>query len=321
MSTAKKAKKVIKLTSMDPSKACLLVEEDCHTVSHNESYQNPPLEDTRHNCVTAGHKVPCDLCLSRSTITLEFPPLPLPPECPPLIPFRTINVRSRTSTILSLCGPSKADPALTAKMQEEVVESFDTFRSTVRVLEKSSDPTGCTPCAAYFPTPLATCILNNLMKITVVEDIETLIPTWETFRARRQKARLAQNEKNCLCARACRAADEGRDEEEEDWDEGEDEGKGEDEGEGEDESGGEDEDECEGEGVNDQVMAINNIPAIPAAAPTKQAALQDDTNTVAPKHPQRAGQKSSAEVSGSYGPSYCTRKDRSRCQQDKNRMP
>ncbi|KAF8056278.1 P-loop containing nucleoside triphosphate hydrolase protein [Lyophyllum atratum] len=310
---AKPAKKAV--TRMDISKARLLSARGCLTALRNVTYHNPPLEQTRLDCVIARRAVPCGRCLPLTDIILEFS---APAELSPLPPFRTPRSSAAPSSASSIPAPQKRELALTGKMREEVTRSLDHFRDSVRKLEKGLQVTGRTPRAAYFPTPLATQIAINLMAINTIGDIEKLIPDWEylprhathlfehvsqlqaTFRAQHEDARLVRNEKNRLRAKAKREAANGAIDEEV-----------------ETEAGVVSMTEKE-----PPVVGPSDVVHPSSAAPTKRPALADDTNMVAPKRARRGPRplESSSEVTQSFGPFYRPRSDRSRrsCVTDEN---
>ncbi|KAF5381943.1 hypothetical protein D9615_004202 [Tricholomella constricta] len=307
-------KKASKPTRLDIPKARLLVKDKCLILLRNTVYRNPPLELTARSCITACRRVPCSLCLPLSSITLEFPPPLRDPSHSPLAPFRTPPGLICTSQVSASQVSAKGELSLKPKMREEVMKSLDVFRNSIRKLEKGSDPTGCTPRAAYFPAPLATLVVTHLMSITAVEDIKLLLSDWvylsghatrlnelvlqlqEKFRAQHNEIRLLQNEKNRIRAKAKRdaASNEAGDTPD-----------------GNDEL----EDEADHDHKLVGVVVPSPSPVKPPTSSMKRAALSDDTNGSAPKcarRAPRAPQASSSEVSQSFGPRYRTRTDRSR---------
>ncbi|KAF8205450.1 hypothetical protein K438DRAFT_2096825 [Mycena galopus ATCC 62051] len=67
------------IEGMDVCKAQFITESHCYTAFLNQYYQNPPLETSTLDCIAANRALPCILCLSHSSKTLQFPaPLSTP---------------------------------------------------------------------------------------------------------------------------------------------------------------------------------------------------------------------------------------------------
>jgi hypothetical protein len=57
---------------MDHGRALILAEKHCYIAAFNRHYGNPPSEKALLDCITAGRRVPCDLCLRRSGRSIDF---------------------------------------------------------------------------------------------------------------------------------------------------------------------------------------------------------------------------------------------------------
>jgi hypothetical protein len=70
---------------LDKSKALIIAKKQCYIARINICYGNPPIEMSSFDCLAAGRRLTCSLCLARQGGgSLVFPPSPLPVGSTPL---------------------------------------------------------------------------------------------------------------------------------------------------------------------------------------------------------------------------------------------
>jgi len=202
--------------TMDLGKAGVLVEKKCYIANFNLLYGN---ETTFRDCIEAGRRLPCSLCISRSNATFDFPPSPLPAGCPPF-PVLVIPPNPPSSSLVV----ARSVPALTRKEQALALPELTKFSKSVRIAQKGLSDHRYAPSSSYFSPPTIQLVVDQLMEITTEEELQTAIPLWRyhsqhgtrllaiitmlqmQFNISREEARLLRNEKNRAAAAAKRVA-------------------------------------------------------------------------------------------------------------------
>jgi hypothetical protein len=155
---------------MDIGKARMLVETKCYIALLNVIYGNLPFEVTTLDCIAAKRRLPCSLCLLRSTsAAFNFPSSPQPSDMPTLAPFK-----APINTVTSLQTKPLLNKKELAHLEAELVK----FGEVVRIAESAKDIHGYRPRSSYFPIPIINTILDNILGFSTEQEIKDSIPGW-----------------------------------------------------------------------------------------------------------------------------------------------
>jgi hypothetical protein len=130
-------KKVKTPRILDRSKALVITEKYCYIACVNTCYANPSLDPSRPDlsrldCITAGRRLPCSLCLSRlGGGSLVFLPSPLSAGSAPL--------PSLTAPRMVPNLPSPKKDKLKKKEREAAEKQLLTFGESIRQIERQSE--------------------------------------------------------------------------------------------------------------------------------------------------------------------------------------
>jgi len=133
---------------LDKTKALVIVEKQCYISQINLCYGNPSLDPSKPNlphldCITAGHRLPCSLCLlQQGGGTIAFSPLSPEGVFPLLTPLK--------SAIVSKLHMKKKD-TLNKKEQVTAEKHLLEFGNFIRQMEQHSDSHKYHPHSSYFP--------------------------------------------------------------------------------------------------------------------------------------------------------------------------
>ncbi|KAJ7173214.1 P-loop containing nucleoside triphosphate hydrolase protein [Mycena filopes] len=288
-----KPKRTKKFKPMEEIKALMLVEKHCYIALLNRIFENPPLQLTTLDCIIAKRRLPCNLCAIRNKITLVFPPSPRPRNLilPPFTPPPTTNSAPLTATQKKL--------KLKKKEREIVEPVLAAFGETLRRDERKRGTNQHRPKSAFFPSSILKLLLDNLLSLTTLEDLTTLVVAWKFARAHaaalhdvvlklqrriesaREEAREEKNAKQRARRRSKKAL--------RDWDSDEEEAEVEREEEEEEDA---EEEEDEGEGADEESSAdeiSHDPPSSPIPPPSKRSkpTLVEVTNRPRPKRAPR----------------------------------
>ncbi|KAF9011473.1 hypothetical protein BDZ89DRAFT_1143257 [Hymenopellis radicata] len=157
-----KSKKKKTNTPMDRAKAELLTEKVCLILAKNRTFNNPGLVD----CLEANREIWCSLCCERyRRPRLVFHNVAIhPPFLSP--PDKTISTAKPRSDLKKL-KPRKERPGIEALLVaygKELIEStmFDAGNEY-------------RPESAYFPSALRSSILDNLLQLSLREDLDNIL--------------------------------------------------------------------------------------------------------------------------------------------------
>ncbi|PPQ98765.1 hypothetical protein CVT26_014348 [Gymnopilus dilepis] len=170
---SKKKAKSKNSSVLDKSKALVITEKVCHIACVNRCYGNPSLDPARPelstlDCIAAGRRLPCNLCLDRVGGNLqEFLPSPLPPGFLPLPVLTAPQTGSK---------PSRAKKDRLTKKEREIAEKpLHDFGEYVRRKELYTDSNKYRPRSSYFPTHILASILDALLVIHFPADLEHIL--------------------------------------------------------------------------------------------------------------------------------------------------
>ncbi|KAJ7478915.1 P-loop containing nucleoside triphosphate hydrolase protein [Mycena latifolia] len=155
--------------SMNLIKAQLLTETHCYVACLNRHYQNPPVETSTLDCLTAKRTLPCSLCLTRSKQTLKFP-APLSTPAFPALTESTTRSKTRSS------GTKKLK--LTRKERDVAKPPLTKFLNSIRCQEQKRGKFLEHPQTMFLPSSIQTIILDNLLSISSLSDLQSLIRAW-----------------------------------------------------------------------------------------------------------------------------------------------
>ena len=162
---------------MDNSKALIIVEKGCYISRINISYGNPSLDPSRPDlpqldCIAAGRRLPCSLCLLRlgqSASTFS----PLESSFPVLTPPKPV--------IASKSLVKKKDK-LNKKERIIAEKHLVEFGESIRQLERCSDGHKYRPRSSYFPLDVSSAILDMLLVIHFPSHLDDILKeTWIYF--------------------------------------------------------------------------------------------------------------------------------------------
>ncbi|KAF5347838.1 hypothetical protein D9758_013821 [Tetrapyrgos nigripes] len=152
-------------SEMNHATALVLTETICYIARINIIYQNPPLELSSLDCITAKRKLPCSLCAHRAGITVEFPPS----QTPSAFPSSDAKLSSAKNSDQSL--------KLTKKEREDAADILIKFGDTIYDTESLNDAYWFRPKASYFPLSLQTEILNRFFYISHLDSLISILKT------------------------------------------------------------------------------------------------------------------------------------------------
>lgn len=126
------------------------------------------------DCIAAGRRLPCSLCLPRQGKTIDFPPSPLLEGSPPL----PILTPPRSTAVQKL--PLQKKDKLKKSERILAEKHFADFGATIRQLERSSvNHNLYLPCSSYFPSHILSLILDQLLVIHFPAQLEDIVKnTW-----------------------------------------------------------------------------------------------------------------------------------------------
>ncbi|KAK6974154.1 P-loop containing nucleoside triphosphate hydrolase protein [Favolaschia claudopus] len=203
---------------IEHSAALVLSESKCYIAAINRIYQNPPLETSALDCISAKRLLPCSLCGKRKKINIEFPSSPLPSgmTLPPFIALATAHSAPLT--------PEEKKLKLSKKEREDVMLALGKFAEDLRRAEQHHPDNQHRPKSAYFPSSLREHLAAKLLSLDSLFDLHALLTTWNfassyagllydlvvelqaTIRSDRETARLEKNAKQ----RATRSSKKAR---------------------------------------------------------------------------------------------------------------
>lgn len=167
--TTAKTKRKKNPKPMEHAKALVLTEKQCYIAALNRIYQNPPLETTTKDCITAQRRLPCSLCAVCNNVTLAFPGPALPPGVKlPLFIHPTVEPISMLDKKLKL----------TAKKRERAEPVLVEFGETVRRAERKNIAHRNRPKSSFFPASIIRSILDTLLALDSVTNLGTAAQSW-----------------------------------------------------------------------------------------------------------------------------------------------
>ncbi|KAK7006543.1 P-loop containing nucleoside triphosphate hydrolase protein [Favolaschia claudopus] len=196
-----------KTTPIEHSAALVLSESKCYIATINRIYQNPPLETSTLDCISAKRLLPCSLCAKRKKINIEYAPLPLPTDMtlPPFIAPATPQSAPLT--------PEEKKLKLTRKERDPVMLALEKFAEDVRRTEQHHPDNHHRPKSSYFPSSMREHLAGKLLALDSLFALRALLTSWNfastyagslydlvvelqaTIRSDREAARVEKNAK------------------------------------------------------------------------------------------------------------------------------
>ncbi|KAJ6595392.1 hypothetical protein B0H10DRAFT_2232890 [Mycena sp. CBHHK59/15] len=144
-------------------KANFILETNCY-IAH---YANPPLETFSLDCLTAKRPLPCSLCLSRSSRTLDFPA----PQSAPILP--TLRSKSKSKPV-----PVAKKLKLVAHEREAAKIPLRNFRKSLRLQEHKQGKFIEHPETMFLPSTFQNVLLDKMLSISSLSDLYSHTSTW-----------------------------------------------------------------------------------------------------------------------------------------------
>ena len=281
---------------LDKSKALIIVEKTCYISQINIRYENPSLDPSRPelprlDCIAAGRRLPCSLCLSRQAGAIAFTPS-TPEGLLPILSLPKTNNASKPSI--------KKKDKLNKKERTAAEKHFLKFGESIRQVERFSDSHKYRPRSSYFPLDVLTSILDNLFIIHFPSHLNDLLDqSWIYYNTHGTALYDSIIDiQTCIDVGRAQARELAK-------------SKRQDKRQLEMES--EDENETRSESLNiepelEEPLAIDQTSSYQQGSTRKRQAMEDIINSPKRRRAPRAVQPSVAQVQEQYGPRYQTRR-------------
>ncbi|KAJ7059061.1 P-loop containing nucleoside triphosphate hydrolase protein [Mycena amicta] len=146
--------------SMDLGKAKLLTETVCLVASRNRTWNNPPIEKTTMDCITAKRPLPCSLCSARAKIVVELPSHAMPTkflEPPPPL------ARAPVPRSQMLRKVDRPDVKIALELFADTLFKAERFRYPHR------------PESWFFPPSIRALLVDNCLRLETRDDLVRLL--------------------------------------------------------------------------------------------------------------------------------------------------